>query len=90
MSFPVKGQIRFDYKGMDYEVDIDVYDSVTHRILLPDRTLLRVDSWLESNPPQPGRLTEIGNPYQGKGVSMEVVARKNIAFLATPRKSIIR
>jgi len=89
MSFPVKGQIRFDYKGMDYEVDIDVYDSVTHRILLPDRTLLKVDSWLESNPPQPRRLTEIGNPYQGKGMSMEVVARKNHAFLATPRKPII-
>jgi hypothetical protein len=55
---PSLGRIRFVYSGRRYVVGGEAYpDSL---ILLPDRSLLEVRSWLESDPPQPVGLRELG------------------------------
>lgn len=48
--------ITFTYEGVTYTVDAEAYQS--GRILLPDKRLLIVDSWIETYPPKPDKVHE--------------------------------
>ena len=50
-------QIRMNYEGKNYLVDlIDAYD-MSKDIELPNGTILRANGWLETYPPSPAVLT---------------------------------
>ncbi len=52
--------IHFEFEGKKYVVSGEAYD--TNLISLPDGTLLAVDGWFESMPPQPGNLRRVEKP----------------------------
>jgi len=73
--------IMFRYANNSYAVGMEAYFNPSRRLLLPDRTLLRVEGWLESDPPQPGRLIKV--TYSSKpGESLGRTAERLGAILA--------
>jgi hypothetical protein len=51
-------RIHFDYKGQNYQVGMEAYDKDC--IVLPDNTVVYVNGWFETCPPQPGGISERG------------------------------
>lgn len=65
--------ISFSYENTDYLVDSSAYD--VNRIKLPDRKVLYVPSWLESNPPVPESF-EPADPVFLQGLEIPVARVK--------------
>ena len=45
--------IKFDYNGKEYRLPMEAYDDNYTHVSIPGGPTLRLDDWLESNPPQP-------------------------------------
>lgn len=54
--------IEFEFEGTKYVVGSQAYER--DRIVLPDGRVLKVVTWLESNPPQPKVLAVLGTLTQ--------------------------
>lgn len=69
--------IRFEFEGIWYEVDSEVYES--GKIVLPDGRLFEVDSWTETDPQIPLELIHIPIDFLGEVVE---IANRYDAVLA--------
>lgn len=53
--------ITFEYEGVKYEVDLEAYES--GKIILPDGTLLEIETWTKADSPTPLVVHRIQHNY---------------------------
>lgn len=74
--------ISFKYEGKNYTVPDSAYDN-NRRIVLPSKTVLDFEMWLESMPPQPYGLTPSSRFVFPPEVPVEEIAKKVNGAIAT-------
>lgn len=79
--------ITFDFNGKNYIVITQITNSGL--IVLPDGTLLIVDAWKESLPPQPINLRTVDD-FPSKGQPQDVIAIDMNAAIAKEGRALLQ